>query len=227
MKQSEEERRLSRLWSRWKEHGSGDARNDLVEHYQYLVRRQVRRMGKKMPATLEFDEAEAVGNLGLMMAVERYNPSLGSAFETFAIAWIRGSILEWWGDQDWVPRAERERERRGEEVRITRVLSLEVLQGEARPNEEGWGHQSLAEQIPDPSPSPEEQAFTRLQYEAMEEYMAELDIADQLLLDDLFVREMPLQEASARRGHSKHWGLRAKKRIFAELRALIRKGEKG
>lgn len=99
---------LSLLWGEYKHTGSTELRNRLVELYLWLVKSIVNRlMGKTFAKFIGRDEVEAAGNWGLIQAVEGYELERGIKFETYATTRIRGAILDWLREIDWVPRKAR------------------------------------------------------------------------------------------------------------------------
>ena len=96
---------LSLLWREYKLVGSFDLRNRLVEAYLPLVKGLViGLMGRAFAKFIGQDELEAAGNLGLMQAVEGFDLDRGIKFETYASTRIRGAILDWLRNLDWIPR---------------------------------------------------------------------------------------------------------------------------
>jgi len=79
-------------------HGNSDAANKLIRANLRLV---ISIAKKYAPQTKSLDFLDLVqeGNLGLMKAVERYDPSLGFRFSTYATWWIRQAITRAIADQ--------------------------------------------------------------------------------------------------------------------------------
>src|SRR4030081_2143246 len=80
------------LAKRWREHGDRDAAQKLVPSHLRLVTkiaRDYRGYG------LAISEAISEGNVGLMQAVERFEPEKGFRFATYAVVWIKASIQEY------------------------------------------------------------------------------------------------------------------------------------
>jgi RNA polymerase sigma factor for flagellar operon FliA len=87
-------------------------RQDLLGQYLPLVRMVVSRLALNFPsATVENADLIQSGVLGLMEAVERFDPAMGVEFRTYAQARIRGSILDELRSLDWAPRSVREKTR--------------------------------------------------------------------------------------------------------------------
>ena len=101
--------KLSELWSKFKSTEDQDAKNDLILHYVYLVKAIVRRMMPKYNAFNEYDDLVNSGVLGLIGAIDRFEPERGILFETYATSRIRGEILDYMRSQDWASPALRRR----------------------------------------------------------------------------------------------------------------------
>jgi RNA polymerase sigma factor for flagellar operon FliA len=86
-----------------------DLRGKLVERYLHLVRFAARRMSISPPRELEYDDILSFGKIGLLDAIEKYDPSLGFAFSTYAVPRIRGAILDELRRFDWISRSGREK----------------------------------------------------------------------------------------------------------------------
>ena len=69
-----------------------------------LVRRIASQIARGLPAHVPFDDLVAAGNLGLLHALRRFDPSRGKRFETFAEFRIRGAILDELRRYDFVAR---------------------------------------------------------------------------------------------------------------------------
>jgi RNA polymerase sigma factor FliA len=102
---------LRELWSRYKKNGDEKAREQLVLAYAPLVKFVAGRMSSGLPAHIEEADLVAYGLLGLMGAIERFEPEREIKFETFAVARIKGSIIDELRSLDWVPRSVRAKAR--------------------------------------------------------------------------------------------------------------------
>src|ERR1700757_2743771 len=77
------------LAKRWREHGDRDAAHKLVTSHLRLVTKIARDYrGYGLPIS----EAISEGNVGLMQAVERFEPEKGFGFATYAVWWIKAAI---------------------------------------------------------------------------------------------------------------------------------------
>ena len=80
------------LAKRWREHGDRDAANQLVtSHLRLAVRIAMGYRGYGLPVS----EIIAEGNVGLMQALNRFEPEKGFRFATYAMWWIRASIHDY------------------------------------------------------------------------------------------------------------------------------------
>jgi len=102
---------LRDLWRRYKENGDPRARERLVLAYSPLVKYVAGRMSSGLPAHVEEADLISYGLLGLISAIERFEPAREIRFETFAITRIKGSIIDELRSLDWVPRSVRAKAR--------------------------------------------------------------------------------------------------------------------
>lgn len=100
------------LWRRYRTSGDAQARNRLVGDNLGLVHRAAREAIHPGVRTLDLDDLVGAGTVGLIQAVEGFDPSRGFAFSTYAMPRIRGAILDELHGQDWAPRSVRVRRRR-------------------------------------------------------------------------------------------------------------------
>jgi RNA polymerase sigma factor FliA len=100
------------LWRQYRADPESKALRDrLILTYAPLVKYVAGRLGSGLPAHVDDDDLVSYGVLGLMGAIERYDPDRDVKFETYAIARIRGSIIDELRAMDWVPRSVRARAR--------------------------------------------------------------------------------------------------------------------
>ena len=92
------------MWREFKRTNDLGLRNTLIEKYLPLVRYIAERVLSKLPQSIQVDDLESAGVLGLMDAVRGYDPERGVKFETYCTTRIRGAILDELRSLDWVPR---------------------------------------------------------------------------------------------------------------------------
>jgi RNA polymerase sigma factor FliA len=96
-------------WVRFVAERDPAVREQLILQYAPLVKYVVGRLAIMLPRVLDSDDVLSIGTMGLIEAVDRYDPSTGVKFQTYAITRIRGSILDELRSLDWIPRSARQR----------------------------------------------------------------------------------------------------------------------
>lgn len=92
--------------------GDQKARNSLIEKYTPLVKYVAGRIKMVVPPQVEFDDLVGFGILGLITAVDRFNPERKIKFSTYATSRIRGSIIDGLRSLDWISRSGRAKAKR-------------------------------------------------------------------------------------------------------------------
>ncbi len=88
---------------------SQETRDLLITTHLPKVRYIADRIAARLPASVERDDLYGAGVVGLIDAVERFDPNRGIAFTTFAELRVRGAILDNLRSLDWASRATRGR----------------------------------------------------------------------------------------------------------------------
>ncbi len=99
------------LWLDYRRSKDKGIRDRLILTYAPVVKYVAGRLGSGLPAHVEEEDLVSYGLLGLMAAIERYDPNRDVKFETYAIARIKGAIIDELRAMDWVPRSVRARAR--------------------------------------------------------------------------------------------------------------------
>ncbi len=102
---------LPALWARYKQDEDLDSRDQLILNYSPLVKYVAGRLASSLPQTVETADLISYGIFGLIDAIEKYDPGRAIKFETYAIARIKGAIIDELRAMDWVPRSVRSRAR--------------------------------------------------------------------------------------------------------------------
>ncbi len=102
---------LEDLWKEYKATGSKVAKDKLLVEYAHLVKYTAYRIAVNLPQSVDRDDLMSSGVLGLIKAVETFDPDRGFKFETYAGHKIRGAILDELRSLDWVPRSVRQKAR--------------------------------------------------------------------------------------------------------------------
>lgn len=111
---------IAEAWRLYKNHGNSAARDRLILAYSPLVKYVAGRMSSNLPTHIEEGDLISYGLLGLIGAIERFDPSRNIKFETYAVSRIKGSIIDELRALDWVPRSVRSWARKVEAT-ITRL----------------------------------------------------------------------------------------------------------
>jgi RNA polymerase sigma factor for flagellar operon FliA len=102
---------LDRLWAEYQDGHPRAVRDRLIVHYAPLVKFVAGRVGSGLPHHVEQADLASYGIIGLIDAIDRFDPARGIKFETYAITRIKGSMLDELRAIDWVPRSVRARGR--------------------------------------------------------------------------------------------------------------------
>ena len=102
---------LDNLWKEYKENGLKVAKDKLLLEYAPIVKYIAQRIAVTLPASVDRDDLISSGILGLVKAVETFEPERGFKVETYAGHKIRGAILDDLRALDWVPRSVRQKSR--------------------------------------------------------------------------------------------------------------------
>ncbi len=89
----------------------GKSREELIVEHLPQVKLIAKRMQKSLPASVTLDDLISSGVVGLIAAVDRYDPKQGVKLKTYAEYKIRGAILDNLRAMDWAPREGRKRAR--------------------------------------------------------------------------------------------------------------------
>jgi RNA polymerase sigma factor for flagellar operon FliA len=128
---------ISDIWTRFAATRDPELRNELITTYAPLVRFVVGRLGIPPSCLLDADDLLSCGTIGLINAIDRYDPTRGSRFESFATTRIRGSVIDHLRSLNWLPRTAMARIRQMEyaianlEQRLGRPPKEEEIAAEA------------------------------------------------------------------------------------------------
>jgi RNA polymerase sigma factor for flagellar operon FliA len=110
---------LEQIWREFRNTKDPGLRNRLVLQYAPLVKYVAGRLRTRMPDSVEQDDLVSDGVLGLMDAIERFEPARGLSFQTFAVPRIRGAIIDGMRSMDFVPRSVRDKLRLVHRAQVT------------------------------------------------------------------------------------------------------------
>jgi RNA polymerase sigma factor FliA len=112
------------LWTAYTDRRDPIARDRLLNEHLGLVHHVARQLSRTLAVEAEFDELVSSGAMGLMNALDSFDPGRGLAFSTFAAPRIRGAILDELRRQDHVPRSIR---RKSKDIAAAREALTRVL----------------------------------------------------------------------------------------------------
>jgi RNA polymerase sigma factor FliA len=84
-------------------------KDKLVLEYAPLIKFIAQKIAVRLPSNIELDDLISSGVIGLMDAIDKYDPTRDNKFKTYAEFRIRGAILDELRAQDWVPRSIRDK----------------------------------------------------------------------------------------------------------------------
>jgi RNA polymerase sigma factor for flagellar operon FliA len=102
---------VAELWERYRRDGSLALRHRLIVPYAPLATFVAGRVAATSPASVDGGDLVGHAMLGLIDAVERYDPGRGVGFQPYALRRIRGAILDGMRSSDWAPRSVRRKAR--------------------------------------------------------------------------------------------------------------------
>ena len=86
-----------------------EARSRLILDYAPHIRQIIYRISPRLPPSIDLEDLENSGILGLMDAIEKFDPTKGILFKTYAEYRVRGAILDELRALDWVSRSTRKK----------------------------------------------------------------------------------------------------------------------
>lgn len=104
-----EQRALDRAWRSLQLTGDQKARDFLFSQFAHLVPKTRTHLMVRVPPNLDPEDIDAEGKMGLLKAIDRYDPNKKVKFESYAISMIRGAIQEFLRSSDDVSRSVRDR----------------------------------------------------------------------------------------------------------------------
>jgi len=100
---------VDQLWLLYKKSPTTPLQHRLIERYTYIVHHRAERLWAKLPEGIELDDLIQVGTIGLMGAIESFDPSRGIKFEAFCLPRITGAMQDELRAMDIAPRGTRKK----------------------------------------------------------------------------------------------------------------------
>jgi RNA polymerase sigma factor FliA len=109
-----------------------EEKDKLTIEYAPLIKYIAQKISVRLPANIELDDLTSAGVIGLMDAIDKWDPTRDNKFKTYAEFRIRGAILDELRAQDWVPRSVRDKAKLLDKT----MVSLEAGLGRVATDEE-------------------------------------------------------------------------------------------
>ena len=187
-----------------------------AEGHLPLVRKVAKRIARRLPSVVEMDDLVGAGTIGLMDALQRFDPARAGGFPAYAEIRIRGAILDHLRAMDWLPRTLRTRTRRVDEAQRSLKSSL----GRSPDTAELARHLGVSERavasagtgavvgVDDvradgfegfevDGPAPGEALETRQRHQRLAQAIAQLPLRTQQILSLYYVEELTLKQIGA------------------------------
>jgi RNA polymerase sigma-B factor len=103
----------AKLFERWRRFEDRRARDELIERFLPLARKLARRYASSGEP---YDDLVQVASLGLVKAVERFEPDRGFAFTSFAVPTIVGELKRYFRDSSWALHVDRGAQERARKI---------------------------------------------------------------------------------------------------------------
>lgn len=137
---SDRDHGVAELWQDYKSTGDPALRNRLVVQYSPLVKYVAGRVRSGLPRSVDQGDLISEGVIGLIDAIDKFDPARGLQFQTYAVPRIRGAMVDSLRASDWVPRSLREKKRDLDRAAVT----LEARLGRAPTEHEMAGELGLS-----------------------------------------------------------------------------------
>jgi len=121
-----------KLSERYSKSNEQSIRDYFVLKYAPLVKYVAGKISMGMPQSIEFEDLVSYGIFGLLDAINKFDPSRGIKFKTYAMTRIRGAIFDELRSIDWIPRSIRQKAKQIEQV----IAELENKLGRTVEDEE-------------------------------------------------------------------------------------------
>ncbi len=229
-----------------------DEREELIRNFLPLVKRVVHRLAGRLPAEVDIKEMLNSGIIGLVDALEKYDPRHETNFSTYAQFRIRGAILDSFRVQDWVPRSlrhkahklentylklEQELGRPAEDEEVAKELEVDIetlqkMLGEVSGvvmlslEELGFGHGEerfrADESLPSAKPDPLSSLLGSEKVEIVARALDRLPEKERLVITLYFYEELNLKEIGEIIGVTESRASQIRSRALLRLRTYLK-----
>jgi RNA polymerase sigma-B factor len=119
----QQEEAAKRRFARYRETGDRSLRNQLIEDHRWVAVHCARRFNNRGEP---LDDLIQVAQLGLLKAVERFDPAVGVSFASFAIPTVLGELRRHFRDKTWAVKVPR----RVKDLHVELAPAIDQLSGE-------------------------------------------------------------------------------------------------
>ena len=199
-------------------------RHQLIIDYSPLIRFVALRIASRLPPSIDIDDLISSGVIGLMDAIDKYDPNMYNKFKTYAEFRIRGAILDELRSQDWIPRSVRSKakviersyneleqklgrsatheevcESLGMEIGayhelVSRVKSISLLYADEPASNYGDSRKNMLEMIEHPGKTPLAQLNNKSEKDTLIQQIESLPHKQKLVLSLYYFEELNLKE---------------------------------
>lgn len=220
------------------------ARDRLVEQHLPLVQSIANKLKRSLGRTIELEDLVGYGTKGLLEAAERFDPTMGASFSTFAYYRVRGAMLDGLRSMGWYSRADyaryRAEERANEYLQNQSERETAAKQASGTRETPASALESIAEilggvatihmtsieaaaTVPDERLPPPDADLVRVQDRArLRTAITRLPQRERALLEMYYFGDKNLGEAGEALGLSKSWACRLHARAVDLLREALK-----
>ncbi len=209
---------------------------NLVDEHQGLVISIAKRIYRRLPPYIRYDDVVSYGQLGLLQAARSFNDSIGSSFATFAYYRIRGAMYDGLTKMAWTSRSEYRKAKAGQMagelieadqtdsttgaptddfrwlIDSTDRLAMVYLNSYSGRDE--FGDLEVVDQKVG---TPDEDLSHRETIDAVRKLMNALPEPEQTLIRLTYFENLSLAEAAEQLGKSRSWGSRVHSRVLSQM----------
>jgi len=210
--------------------GDRQAEQLLVTKFYPLVRSMARRYHGFQSPSVEAEDLEQVGYLGLLKALHKFDPSRGTRFSTFALVWVKGEILTYlrqgnkliktptFRTRDTGSREGKNSGNTGAEVPLSETATRAGIPGEELAASDTISRVWPGGEAIEEAPSGENMAEAAIQKVWLKEALKNLDSLGRKVIFYRYFKEKTQQEAGMIIGLSQRQVSRVEKKVLSRMK---------
>lgn len=187
------------------------SKTEIVENHLPMVKKVAAHFAAKLPSHIELDDLVQVGLIGLLKAIDNYNPDSGAAFTTYATIRIRGEMMDELRSRDWLPRGvqktlgalsaaihtvEQRLGRSASDQEVASELGVSMREYQAMLSEAAFARATAiedAELVPGDT-EPDKEVAEKLKLKAIAHAVTQLPEKEQLMMSLYYTDQLNLKE---------------------------------